>query len=101
MAKEAKAHVKKHLEKTGVDPSQLSDGTIEVLNTFTEAELVKIHELGEQVETRSIKVLGFDFDSVLVDDTPEMGGLPPAEPPDVALAVDPASPPDDVSTSDS
>jgi hypothetical protein len=46
MAKEPKDHVKKHLEKTGIDHTQLSDGTIEVLNTFTETELVKVHELG-------------------------------------------------------
>jgi hypothetical protein len=49
MAKEPKVHVKKHLEKTGVDPAQLSDGTIEVLNTFTEVELVKVHELGGEL----------------------------------------------------
>ena len=50
MAKEPKDHVKKHLEKAGIDPAQLSDGTIEVLNTFTEVELVKIHELGGQLQ---------------------------------------------------
>jgi len=50
MAKEPKDHVKKHLEKTGIDHAQLSEGTIEVLNTFTEAELVKVHELGDQLQ---------------------------------------------------
>ena len=50
MANEPKDHVKKHLEKTGVDPAQLSDGTIEVLNTFTEVELVKVHELGGELK---------------------------------------------------
>jgi hypothetical protein len=50
MPKEPKDHVKKHLEKTGLDPAHLSDGTIEVLNTFTEAELVKVHELGSQLQ---------------------------------------------------
>ena len=50
MAKEPKDHVKKHLQKAGVDPAQLSDGTIEVLNTFTEVELVKVYELGGELE---------------------------------------------------
>jgi hypothetical protein len=50
MPKHPEDHVKKHLEKTGVDPAQLSEGTIEVLNTFTEVELVKIHELGGQLK---------------------------------------------------
>ena len=50
MPKQPKDHVKKHLEKNGVDPAQLSDGTIEVLNTFTEVELVKVHELGGQLQ---------------------------------------------------
>jgi hypothetical protein len=49
MAKEPKDHVKKHLQRRGIDPTQLSDGTIEVLNTFTEVELVKIHELGGEL----------------------------------------------------
>jgi len=50
MAKEPKDHVRKHLETTGIDPAHLSDGTIEVLNTFSEVELAKVHELGDQLE---------------------------------------------------
>jgi len=49
MAKEPKEHVKKHLQKAGIDPAQLSDGTIDVLNTFTEVELVKVYELGGEL----------------------------------------------------
>jgi hypothetical protein len=49
MAKEPKDHVKKHLQKAGIDPAQLSDGTIDVLNTFTEVELVKVYELGGEL----------------------------------------------------
>jgi hypothetical protein len=50
MPKQPKDHVKQHLAKNGVDPSKLSDGTIEVLNTFTEVELVKVYELGGQLK---------------------------------------------------
>jgi hypothetical protein len=50
MPKQPEDHVKQHLAKTGVDPAQLSDGTIEVLNTFTEVELVKVHELGGELQ---------------------------------------------------
>jgi len=49
MAKEPKDHVEKHLQKAGIDPAQLSDGTIDVLNTFTEVELVKVYELGGEL----------------------------------------------------
>jgi hypothetical protein len=49
MAKEPKDHVKKHLQKAGIDPAQLSDGTIDVLNTFSEVELVKVYELGGEL----------------------------------------------------
>jgi hypothetical protein len=51
MPKQPHDHVKKHLAKNGVDPAQLSDGTIEVLNTFTEVELVKVYELGGQLKS--------------------------------------------------
>jgi hypothetical protein len=49
MSKEPKEHVKKHLEKNGVDPDKLSDGVIEALNAFSDAELVKVDHLGAQL----------------------------------------------------
>jgi hypothetical protein len=50
MPKQPKDHVKKHLEKNGVDPAKLSDGTIEALNSFSDPELAKLDALGGQLQ---------------------------------------------------
>ena len=46
MPKPAKEHVKKHLERRGIDPSTLPDPVIDALNAFTPAELDKVDNLG-------------------------------------------------------
>ena len=46
MAKEPKEHVKKHLEKRGIDPRTLTDAVIDALNAFSEDELDKVDKLG-------------------------------------------------------
>ena len=39
-------HVKKHLEKRGIDPATLSDDVIKKFNKFSEGELQKADDLG-------------------------------------------------------
>jgi hypothetical protein len=46
MAKPPKDHVKKHLDKRGIDPATLSDSVIDALNAFTEEELKRVDDLG-------------------------------------------------------
>jgi hypothetical protein len=52
----AKPHVKKHLEKSHVNPNQVDDRVIAALNNFTEPELnalydqVDKHGLGDTLE---------------------------------------------------
>jgi hypothetical protein len=50
MAKKPKDHVKQHLRKNGVDPDTLPDGVIDALNTFSDAELAKVDNLGAQLQ---------------------------------------------------
>jgi hypothetical protein len=46
MPKPPKDHVKKHLEKRGIDPATLSDAAMDALNAFTPDELKKVDNLG-------------------------------------------------------
>jgi hypothetical protein len=48
--REPKPHVKRHLQKNGVQPAELPDKVIEALNTFSEAELNKLDNLGDALE---------------------------------------------------
>jgi len=50
MAKQPKDYVKKHLSKNDVDPGTLPDGVIDALNAFSEEELKRVDNLGEQLE---------------------------------------------------
>ncbi|HKG43877.1 MAG TPA: hypothetical protein VKB10_06505 [Gaiellaceae bacterium] len=50
MAKQPKDYVKKHLSKNDVDPETLPDGVIDALNAFSEEELKRVDNLGEQLE---------------------------------------------------
>jgi hypothetical protein len=47
-------HVKKHLHKNGVQPGELPDKVIEALNTFSEAELKKLDDLGDALDTGGV-----------------------------------------------
>jgi len=49
-----KDHVKKHLQKNGVQPAELPDEVIETLNTFSEAELNKLDDLGDALEKEGV-----------------------------------------------
>ena len=46
MAKEPKEHVKKHLEKRGINPGSLSDDVIDAFNAMSDDELKKADDLG-------------------------------------------------------
>lgn len=46
MPKQAKDHVKRHLEQNGVDPELLPDDIVDALNAFTPQELAKVEQLG-------------------------------------------------------
>lgn len=46
MPKPPKDHVKKHLDKRGIDPATLSDSVMDALNAFSEQELKKVDDLG-------------------------------------------------------
>jgi len=48
MPKPIKDHVKKHLQKQGIDESKLTDDVIDAFNAFSDTELdVKVDKLGE------------------------------------------------------
>ena len=58
MAKPPKDHVKKHLDKRGIDPATLSDGVIDALNAFTEDELKRVDDLGTALTADPISSAG-------------------------------------------
>jgi hypothetical protein len=47
-------HVKHHLEKNGVDPSELPDSVIDTLNDLTPQELNAMDKVGESLEDASV-----------------------------------------------
>ena len=48
-------HVKHHLEKNDVDPSQLPDSVIETLNTLTPQELNAMDKVGDSLEKANVQ----------------------------------------------
>jgi hypothetical protein len=49
-----KERVKKHLEKNGVDPSELPDSVIDTLNTCSQDELDAMEKVGTSLQDANV-----------------------------------------------